>query len=307
MPERLGADRRPARLEGLHRRLRFRLLALADPGQAFVELLFAAQQAGARDAAVVEVDVGGVRGAQAVLLDLGALLAAGGVRRDHEGGVAARAELAVDRGDDDVDVGDAAVGRPGLLAVDHPLVLGLVVLGGGADRGDVGAGVGLGGAEGAELDVVRRAEALGDPLPHLLRGSLPEDRGDRERGAHDRHADAGVAPEQLLVGDRQRQAGLVGPELAQRFEAVEADLGGLLDHRPGRFLALVPLRGGGPDDALGEAVHPLADVLLVLVELERELGPVCSASEPLVAVRRQSLVASTSATAAASDMAANAT
>ena len=150
--------------------------------------------------------------------------------------------------------------------------LGLVVLGGRADRRDVGAGVGLRGAEGAELDVVRRAEALRDPLAHLLRGSLPEDRGDRERGAHDRHADAGVAPEQLLVGDRQRQAGLVGPELAHRFEAVEADLGGLLDYRPRGFLALVPLRGGGPDDALGEAVHPVADVLLILVELEREDG-----------------------------------
>ena len=46
----------------------------------------------------------------------------------------------------------------------------------------------------AELDVVRRAEALRDPLPHLLRGSLPEDRGDRERGAHDRHADARRRP-----------------------------------------------------------------------------------------------------------------
>ena len=128
-PERLGADRRPARLEGLHRRLRFRFLALADAGEAFVELLFAAEQAGARDAAVVEEDVGGVRGPQAVLFHLGALLAARGARRDHEGGVAARAELAIDRGDHHVDVGDAAVGRPGLLAVQHPLVLGLVVLG----------------------------------------------------------------------------------------------------------------------------------------------------------------------------------
>ena len=141
-----------------------------------------------------------------------------------------------------------------------------------------------------ELDVVRRAEALRDPLPHLLRGSLPEDRGDRERGAHDRHADAGVAPEQLLVGDRQRQAGLVGPELAQRFEAVEADLGGLLDHRPGRFLALVPLLGGGPDDALGEAVDPLADVLLVLVQLERELGPALAGGAVAAGRRRQGLV-----------------
>ena len=133
-------------------------------------------------------------------------------------------------------------------------------------------------------------------------GALPEDRGDGERGAHDRHPDAGVAPEQLLVGDRQRQAGLVGPELAQRFEAVEADLGGLLDHRPGRLLALVPLRGGGPDDALGEAVHPLADVLLVLVQLERELGAPPSGGGPPSPVTSAS-ICSASATAEVSVMA----
>ena len=85
------------------------------------------------------------------------------------------------------------------------------------------------------------------------------------------HPDTGVAPEQLLVDDRERQAGLVGPELGQAFESVEADLGGLLDHRPRRLLALVPLRRGGPDDVLGEAVDPVAEVLLVLVQLEGEL------------------------------------
>ena len=117
------------------------------------------------------------------------------------------------------------------------------------------------------------AEALRNPLAELLGGSLPEDRGDGERGAEDAHPDPGVAPEELLVDDRQRRPGLVGPELGQPFEAVETDLGGLLDHRPGRFLALVPFRGGGPDGVLGEAVHPLADVLLVLVQLEREPRP----------------------------------
>ena len=95
-----------------------------------------------------------------MLLDLRALLEALGAGRDDERGVAARAELAVDRGDDDVDVGDAAVGGPGLLAVDDPLVGGLVVLGVGADRRDVGAGVGLGRAEGGDLRIVGGAEAL---------------------------------------------------------------------------------------------------------------------------------------------------
>ena len=98
----------------------------------------------------------------------------------------------------------------------------------------------------------------------------------RERRAHDRHADARVAPEQLLVDERQRQAGRVGEELGEALEAVEPDLRRLLDHRPRRLLALVPLVSGGAHDVGGEAVHPIADVLLVLRELER--GALASAS-----------------------------
>ena len=146
----------------------------------------------------------------------------------------------------------------------HPLAGGLVELGAGAHAGDVRAGVGLGGAEGGDLEVVLGAEAARDPLADLLAGALAEDRGDGERGAHDRHADAGVAPEELLVDDRQREAGGVGEELREPFEAVEADLGGLLDDRPRGLLLLVPLVRGGAHDVGGEAVHPVADVLLVL-------------------------------------------
>ena len=116
------------------------------------------------------------------------------------------------------------------------------------------------------------AEATRDPLRHLLGCALTEDRGDRERGAHDRHPDPCVTPEQLLVDDRQRQARLVEPELRQALVAVEADLRRLLDHRPRRLLALVPLGGGGADDVGGEPVDPVADVLLVLGQLEREGG-----------------------------------
>ena len=63
-----------------------------------------------------------------------------GAGRDDERRLAAGAEFGVHRGDDDVDVGDAAVGGPGLGAVEDPLVGGLVVAGAGADRADVGAG-----------------------------------------------------------------------------------------------------------------------------------------------------------------------
>ena len=115
-----------------------------------------------------------------------------------------------------------------------------------------------------------RAVALRHPLAHLLGRAGAEDAGDRERGAHDRHADAGVAPEELLADDRQGDAALVGPELGERLVAVEADLRGLLDDRPRGLLALVPLGGRGADDLLREAVDPVADLALLLGEVEGE-------------------------------------
>src|SRR5262249_9799309 len=97
-----------------------------------------------------------------------------------------------------------------------------------------------------------------------------EDPGDRQGGPEDRHADAGVAPEELLVDDGEGETGGVGPELRDRLEAIEADFRRLLDDGPGKLLLLVPLMGGGADRLLGEAVGPVADVLLVLGELEGE-------------------------------------
>src|SRR4051812_35385635 len=269
--ERLRAPRRAARLEGLHGGLALRALALARLRHALVKLLLPAEQAAAGDAAVVEEDVGGVRGAQAVLLDLGAHLHALGARWDDEGGLAAGLQLGIDRRDHDVHVRDAAVRRPRLLSVQDPLVLGLVVLRARAQRGDVGAGVRLAHAERADLRLLLGPEALRDPLAHLLGRARAEDARHRERRTHDRHADAGVAPEELLVHDREREAGLVGPELGDRLEAVEPDLRRLLDHRPGRLLLLVPLCGSRPNDPVGEPVDPVADVLLVLVQRHREV------------------------------------
>ena len=139
-------------------------------------------------AAVVEDDLGRVAGADAVLLELLALADAGRAGRDDEGRVAAGAELRLDGEHEDVHVGDAAVGDPGLRAVEHPFVLGLVVDGAGLERADVGAGVRLADAEGAELDLVRRAEALRDPLDDLLGRAVGDDAGHAERRAHDRRA-----------------------------------------------------------------------------------------------------------------------
>lgn len=219
---------------------------------------------------VVQHHLGGVRGADPVLLELLSLGEALSGRRDHEGGLAARAERGVDGGDHDMHVSDAAVGGPGLGAVQDPLVLGLVVDRAGAQRRHVRAGVGLRGAEGGDLDVLRGAEHLRSPGADLLVGAVGQHRDRRERGADDRQAEAGVAPEELLHGHRNADAGGVEVLLGVEVQRVDAQLGGLLDDRPGGLLALVPLGGGRAHHVGGEAVQPVADGELVLAELERE-------------------------------------
>ena len=221
---------------------------------------------------VVEHYLGGVRGADAVLLELLALGQALGAGRYDERHLAAGAERRVDRRDDDVPVGDAAVRGPGLGAVEHPLVVGLVVDRASLHRADVATGVGLGGAERTELRVVRRAVHRGDELPDLLVGAVRADRGRCEPGAHDRQRDAGVAPEQLLLRDDHAETGVVEPLLSHEVDRVDPDLGRLLDDRPGRLLALVPLVGRGADHIGGEVVQPLLQRDLVLGEVQGELG-----------------------------------
>ena len=121
---------------------------------------------------VVEEDLGGVRCADAVLLELRALAQSGRVRRHDERRLTARAERRIDGRDDDVHVGDATVRDPCLLAVEDPLVLRLVVDGARLHAGDVGTGIGLGDAERAELHLLRGAVALRRPLADLLRRAV---------------------------------------------------------------------------------------------------------------------------------------
>ena len=215
-----------------------------------------------------------MRCADAVLLHLRAHLEALCAGRDHERRLPSRAQLGVHRRDHDVHVRDAAVRGPRLLPVQDPVVCGLVVPCPRAQGGDVRSGVGLGYAEGAHLWVVGGPVALRHPFHQLLRSPGGEDPGHGERRPHDRHADAGVAPEELLVDDRQGQPRGVCPELRQALERVQPDLRRLLDHGPGGLLPLVPFRGRRPHDSLRKAVHPVTNVLLVLRELERERGPV---------------------------------
>ena len=137
------------------------------------------------------------------------------VRRDDERGLAAGAQLGVDGRDDHVDVGDAAVGGPCLLAVEDPLV-----------RWPRRSGRGCAARRRRSRRRARRRRTRRPSAPRACRSTAAptrraaracpsEDAGDGERRAHDRHADAGVAPEQLLVDDRERQPGRVGPELRE--------------------------------------------------------------------------------------------
>jgi hypothetical protein len=207
-----------------------------------------------------------------VLLVLLALRQALRARRHHEAGLTPAAERGVDGGHHHVQVGDAAVGDPRLGAVEDPLVLGLVVDGPGLQRADVRAGIGLAHAVGTELELLGRAEALGHPLEHLLHGPGSGDAGGGEPGPEDGETDAGIPPEQLLEGDRQGQALRVLQGVGEEVEAVQPDLGGLLDDGIREFLGLVPLMGRGPDDFLGEVMDPFLDLELVLAEREGELG-----------------------------------
>src|SRR5258708_5330204 len=114
-------------------------------------------------------------GPDSVLAELLPLREALGTGRDYEACLTAAAERRIDGRDDHVHVGDAAVGSPGLGPVQHPLVGRLRVDGPGPDRADITAGVGLGGAERAELDIARAAEHLRQPLPDLLRRAAATD------------------------------------------------------------------------------------------------------------------------------------
>ena len=125
--ERLGADGRSTRLKGRHRGLALGALALARPSDLLIELLLAAEETTPRNTTVLEHHFAGVAGANAHLLELLAEADALRAFGHDERRLAAAAEFRLDRGDDDVQVRDTAVGDPGLGAVEDPLVVRLVV------------------------------------------------------------------------------------------------------------------------------------------------------------------------------------
>src|SRR6185436_1156524 len=97
-----------------HRGLHATALALTRTRETRVELVLAAEEAAPGHAHVVEHDLGGVAGADAVLGELLPLRQALRARRHDEAGLPSRPELGFDRRDHHVHVGDAAVGDPRL-------------------------------------------------------------------------------------------------------------------------------------------------------------------------------------------------
>jgi hypothetical protein len=132
-----------------------------------------------RHADAVEHELGRLGGADPELVLLLAHAEAGRVLLHDERRLAAVAEVAVDRRDDHVDVGDPAVGDEDLRAVEQPVVA--VAPGGRAQRADVGAGAGLRDRVGAEPDLVADAEAPRDPVADLLGRPRRGDARRRER------------------------------------------------------------------------------------------------------------------------------
>ena len=244
----------------------------------FCELLLAAEQVLRRGSGSPRGSISAV--CEARIPSLRLLLALAEARRvlaDHERGLAAGAELGVDGGDDDVDVGDAAVGDEDLGPVQDPLVA--VALGGRLQALDVGAGLRLGDRVGAELDLVAGAEAIGNPARDLLGSARGGDTRRRQPGAGDRERDAGAAPVQLLGRDHRHLAVGVAADALHVLEALKPLLARLLDDLPGDALLCVVLAappGGSPRGRTSGS--GLLELELLVVKCEVQFDPLCSQS-----------------------------
>ena len=212
-----------------------------------------------------------MRRADAVLLELLALTETLRAGRDDERGLPAGSEVGVDRGDDDVHVRDAAIGHPGLGAVDDPLVGRLFITGAGEDRRDIGAGV----------RVPRnrtRASLRSSMVPNIWGSHSPNCSGvpvaasdAAARPVPEMDSPMPASPQNISSNsDQGAQPAGFGMHGDHQFHRVQPDLRGLLDDRPGRFLPFVPLRRRRTNDVLSEVVHPVAELDDVVREFERE-------------------------------------
>src|SRR6267378_3274312 len=137
--------------------------ALTRARQLGLQLFDSAEHVLEGDLAVLQQHLGGVRGADAHLPFLLALADALRARRDHEARLTTRAQLRLDRGDNHMDVGDAAVGDEDLLAVEDPTAV--LAHGARLHRRHVRARLGFVVLRGDGADLLLR-EAM-DPIPNL--------------------------------------------------------------------------------------------------------------------------------------------
>ena len=145
-----------------------------------------------------------------------------GVGRHEEGGKALGAGRLAGAGEDHVEIGDAAVGDPGLLAVEDVAVA--VARGGHVHVGDIGAGARLGQREGG--DRLAGARLL-QPLL-LLRRAEQADRAGAEPLHGEGEIGEPVMARQRLAGEAQRahveRAGIGGIDRRRLQPAVAAEL-----------------------------------------------------------------------------------
>ena len=155
-------------------------------------------------------------------------------------------------------------------SVDRPLVVGEG--GAGAGGTGVGAGVRLGQAEASEGAA---GDEVGQKAFLLLLAAVGEDRVDAQADpGRQGDADRLIDIAEFLDGDAQaREGAAVGvleaaSELLRHDEAVEAEIAHFSDEVAGEVLVAIPLRDMGLDLSGGELLDDLAEVLVVLAQLE---------------------------------------
>ena len=183
----------------------------------------------------------------------------------------ARARSRLDRREDDVVVGHAAVRDPRLLAAQDVAAVG--ARGGRADRGCIGAGAGLGGGERGQ-----RRTLTGDrlqPAALLLLAPELDDRLREEAAGGDQVADPGAAAAELFLDDCAGEAvGQPAPAvLLREHERGQPERGRLVPDLPRRLhVRLVDLGGDRPDLPVGELPAHVADLALLGRQPERFVG-----------------------------------
>src|SRR5215207_6578086 len=122
------------------------------------QLLVAAKEVFARNAATIETELGGMRRAASQLVELAHELEPRSSSRNHEQALPSMAQFRVDDGVDDVHVRNAAV--------DDPVVS--VAACGGPKVAYIAAALWLGDRKSGKFEIAWLSETFGCPLQHLF-------------------------------------------------------------------------------------------------------------------------------------------